>query len=140
MEISISGLDAAIKKLENLKNRAYQGVKDEIGKQTEIIATDARSLCPVDTGHLRESIQTRVIENKSQITGEVFTDVEYAPYVEFGTGQRGEKAGLKREGINLAYNPDWAGMAPQPFMYPALEVHRDDIMEKLKAAVVMELK
>ncbi|MDE5781487.1 MAG: HK97 gp10 family phage protein [Lachnospiraceae bacterium] len=140
MEISISGIDAVVKKLEEVKNNAYQELKDEISKQTELIATDARSLCPVDTGHLRESIQTRIVENKNEITGEVFTDIEYAPYVEFGTGQRGEKAGLKREGINLAYSPDWAGMDPHPFMYPALEAHRDDIMEKLKAAVVMELK
>ena len=42
----------------------------------------AKDLCPVDTGNLRNSI-THAVEGKSAIIG---TNVEYAPYVELGTG------------------------------------------------------
>jgi len=45
----------------------------------------AKGLCPVDTGRLRSSITSGLIEDGDTIAGVVGTDVEYAPYVELGT-------------------------------------------------------
>ena len=58
----------------------------------------AKSLCPVDTGRLRSSIQHQIALDAGEITGRVGTNVEYAPYVEFGTRK-------------------WVG---KPFLIPAL--------------------
>jgi HK97 gp10 family phage protein len=47
----------------------------------------AKRLCPVDTGRLRSSISWAVQIGGEGIVGRVGTDVEYAPYVEFGTSR-----------------------------------------------------
>jgi HK97 gp10 family phage protein len=47
----------------------------------------AKQLCPVDTGRLRSSISTAIIVDGRSISGIVGTNVEYAPYVEFGTSR-----------------------------------------------------
>lgn len=54
-------------------------VMDKVGEQ---IQTHAKSICPVRTGKLQESISHEATENEAVI----YTDVEYAPYVEYGTG------------------------------------------------------
>lgn len=41
----------------------------------------AKENCPVDTGNLRASISTRMTGTQ----GIVYTNVDYAPYVEYGT-------------------------------------------------------
>ena len=46
---------------------------------------NAKQLCPVDTGRLRNSITNQVlVDEKAVIIG---TNVEYAPYVELGTSR-----------------------------------------------------
>lgn len=60
----------------------------------------AKLHCPVDTGRLRASIETTQTEHQGAVTARVGTNVEYAPYVEFGTSQQ----------------------AAQPFLYPAFQV------------------
>lgn len=60
----------------------------------------AKELCPVDTGRLRDSITYSVNDN----TVYLGSDVEYAPYVEFGTHKQ----------------------KPQPFMSPAMQDHLDE--------------
>ena len=47
-----------------------------------VVEKDAKKKCPVDDGTLRGSITSEVEDNQ----GIVGTNVEYAPYVEFGTG------------------------------------------------------
>ncbi|MBC7128399.1 MAG: HK97 gp10 family phage protein [Thermoplasmatales archaeon] len=46
------------------------------------IEKEAKRICPVDTGRLRSSITTEKIDKLAYAVG---TNVEYAPYVEFGT-------------------------------------------------------
>lgn len=49
------------------------------------IQKDAKLACPVDTGRLRSSIQTDFKAGHVEIIGEVYTNVEYAPHVNYGT-------------------------------------------------------
>lgn len=67
-------------------------------KTTLRIEALAKMKCPVDTGRLRNSIQHQIALDNGEITGRVGTNVEYAPYVEFGTRY-------------------WSG---KPFLIPAL--------------------
>ena len=46
------------------------------------VQTDAKLLCPYDTGNLRKSIGYFVLSSKHAIVG---TNLEYAPHVEYGT-------------------------------------------------------
>lgn len=47
----------------------------------------ARSLCPVDTGRLRSSIQMVKGKDRDGVYVEIGTNVEYAVFVEFGTSR-----------------------------------------------------
>lgn len=49
------------------------------------IQRKAKQKCPVDTGRLRSSIDTALDVSEEGIAVLVGTNVEYAPYVEFGT-------------------------------------------------------
>jgi hypothetical protein len=56
--------------------------------------------------------------------GEVWNNVEYAPYVEFGTGQRGSASTFPGKPEGLAYTAGWIGMAARPHFTPAVEEGR----------------
>jgi HK97 gp10 family phage protein len=90
-----------------------------------------------DTGALSRSISSKVEGNK----GIVFTPLEYAPYVEFGTGLFAEN-GNGRKDVPWNYQDDkgeWhstSGMKPQPFLRPALHENREEIIRILKGGVL----
>lgn len=77
--MEIIGLDRLKTKLNNITGI---NVRDAISKSCYIVETDAKKNCPVDTGTLRRSITSEIHDKY----GEVGTNVEYAPYVEYGTG------------------------------------------------------
>jgi HK97 gp10 family phage protein len=63
------------------------GLRANVDHLLDMAAAEARKRCPVDTGRLRQGIQTDVDtgEAHSDVTGVLFDDVDYAPFVEFGT-------------------------------------------------------
>lgn len=86
-----AAFDGAIARLRDETERKLT----KVGLQ---IQSDARRACPVDTGRLRASIAMEpVVRQGDRFVLKVGTNVEYAPYVEFGTSR----------------------MRPQPFMRPA---------------------
>lgn len=98
-----------------------------------IVQAEAKTLCPVDTGRLRNSISERTIQTKNETYSEVFTNLEYAPYVEFGTGIRGEMSTYnKYMGSEITYRQDWQGHPAQPFLYPALKNNEQRIVDYVK--------
>ena len=56
------------------------------------VEAEAKRLCPVRTGRLRASITTEKIDTAAYAVG---TNVEYAPYVEFGTRKMRAKPYLR---------------------------------------------
>jgi len=71
-------LEAALKlKVAELREGAVAAVAEEV----ELTANDAESGAPVDTGHLRGSIQRRA----GDLEGEVRATARYAAFVEHGT-------------------------------------------------------
>lgn len=75
----ILNLDRLLSKFDNLQNIDLEG---PLTKACLLVENDAKKNCPVDTGQLRQSITHEVEGN----TGVIGTNVEYAPYVEYGTG------------------------------------------------------
>lgn len=53
---------------------------------TEAVLDEAKRTCPVRTGDLRDSLTYQVDVQGQKITGVVYTDAEYAPYVHEGRG------------------------------------------------------
>lgn len=83
----------------------------------------AKRLCPVDTGNLRNSISHTVDEDEP--AAYIGTNLEYAPYVELGTGQYNPQ-GRPTPWVYQDAKGDWhwtKGNPAQPFLKPAVADH-----------------
>lgn len=137
MSITIQGMERVLEALQELGET--DGYEERLGECCAIVERAAKKKAPKDTGELRRSIQSRVDNTGDAIQGIVFTPLEYAPYVEFGTGIFAENGG--RMDVPWNYKDDkgeWhstSGQKPQPFMRPALLENREKIMRKLTQGV-----
>ena len=129
-EIKFEGLDEILYKLDKISSNA--NIEEALGTCCAIVEKSAKQKAPKDTGALRRSITSKVEDNQ----GIVFTPLEYAPYVEYGTGLFAESGG--RKDVPWNYQDDegkWhstSGQKPQPFMRPALEENKQLIKQILK--------
>lgn len=139
MSISIEGLSELFEKFDNIGNtNNYIATIQRLCRKVE---RTAKVKCPRKTGHLERSITHTVENNGDKVVGIVGTNADYAPYVEFGTGKFAESGNGRK--TPWAYVDSetgqiiWtAGQKPQPFLHPALDEHRDEILKELKAAGV----
>ena len=131
--------------IDNNKDKILEHLEKEKPRILEIIGLKAekyaKALCPVGTpestgkkgyrgGTLRNSITHQVDED----TLSVGTNVEYAPYVELGTGP------------NFTPPPEWESfdtpkgsgvghgyVKPRPYLRPAIEEHRAEYEQIMKS-------
>ena len=107
--------------LEELKVAALRAL-ERCGLQAEGYAKD---LTPVDTGNLRNSITHQVSEDGREVY--IGTNVEYAPYVELGTGIYAEGGGGRpTPWVYQDEKGQWhwtRGNPAQPFLKPAVADH-----------------
>ena len=134
-QIEFEGLEEIQKKL--AKMLTPEQMEKALGKACAVVERSAKQKAPKGDGNLRRSITSRVLD---AFTGEVFTPLEYAPYVEYGTGLFAEEGG--RTDVPWNYQDDegnWhstSGMKPQPYMRPALEENRENIKRILKEGMM----
>lgn len=76
----------------NIKESSRTGLE----RGTKKIQKNAKYLAPVKTGALRNSIKTKSKIVQDEVEAQVYTNLEYAPYVEFGTGQKGAESSIDR--------------------------------------------
>ena len=149
MAIRIVGLDKFAKKINRLASEVEPVVVAGVNRATIKVEGDAKMLCPTNRyqagGTLRQSIHPAVHIQKDAVVGKVSTIMEYAMFVEFGTGIRGQITNRNKK-LNLAYRqtpwvytPDdgesfftTIGNVAQPFLYPALHTNKQAI-EKIIA-------
>lgn len=108
---NINGLDRLMRQYGALARVvAGQNMEEAIGRAAHIVQGEAKLMCPVNDGELRQSIKTSVQSAMGNVTGTVYTNKKYATYVEFGTGPAGEAdhAGISPE-VSPAYtqSPWW---------------------------------
>lgn len=115
-------------------------LRQALGRACALVERSAKEKAPKDTGALRRSITSEITNENGNLTGVVFTPLEYAPYVEYGTGLFAEKGG--RKDVPWVYQDDkgeWhstSGQKPQPFMRPALNENREQIIRIIKEALI----
>ena len=135
MALEIQGLEEVVDTLETMASDATleQALMDAC-MLVEGAAKEKRK--KGRTGDLRRSITFRIEGNK----GIVYSPLEYAPYVEYGTGLYAENGG--RTDVPWAYIDEetgeliWtAGQHPQPFMRPALDENRQEIVRILREGI-----
>ena len=134
MSIELEGLDGVLNALDNLVSPAQLRVA--MGKACALVERSAKQKAPKGAGELRRSITSKIEEDGKDIVGIVYTPLEYAPYVEYGTGLFAEEGG--RQDVPWHYQDDegeWhttSGMHPQPYLRPALDENREEIKRILK--------
>lgn len=130
----IKGIDNVLKSLENLID--IKELEQTMGKACALVERTAKEKAPKDTGALRRSITSKIEAIDDTIVGVVFTPLEYAPYIEYGTGLFAEETG--RMDVPWNYQDDkgeWhstSGRKPQPYLRPALEENREKIKKLFK--------
>lgn len=132
-EVRIDGMEEVIDMLDHVTD--LKVVQSALQQCCALVEREAKQLAPKDNGDLRRSISSKVEGTQ----GIVFTSLEYAPYVEFGTGLFAEQGG--RTDVPWSYQDDkgeWhttSGQKPQPFMRPALNNNRAKIKAILKGGL-----
>lgn len=96
---------------------------ERCGQQAEGYAKD---LVPVNTGGLRNSIVHIVLDTVPAAF--IGTDLEYAAYVEFGTGSYSKTGGgtPKSHWVYMGDDGEWhigKPMKPRPYLKPAIANH-----------------
>lgn len=89
--------------LDALLNGPDGPIGRDLARRTNAVHRAAVRLVPVDTGRLRSSIAQALGSDGEGLYGIVGTDVEYGPYIEFGTSR----------------------MRAQPYLRPALDAARN---------------
>lgn len=135
--IRLEGIEEVLGQLENITNvRTYENA---LKRACALVERSAKQKAPKGNGDLRRSITSRVDVQGDELVGVVYTPLEYAPYVEFGTGLFAENGG--RTDVPWNYQDDegeWhstSGMHPQPYMRPALDENREEILRLLREGV-----
>ena len=135
-KITIEGEDVVIKALEKCAD--MERLREAMGKACALVERSAKqNISPMrGTGELGRSITSKVEVDAAGVQGVVFTPLEYAPYVEYGTGLFAEDTG--REDVPWCYKDEqgnWyttSGMHPFPYMRPALNDNRENIKRILQ--------
>lgn len=91
--------------LKNIADMLENSMESIILSAGESVKNSAQSMCPVDTGKLRDSISVSAEGNKAVISA----NTDYAAYVEFGTSK----------------------MPPKPFLVPSLIGNSDAILKAI---------
>ena len=136
-DIKFEGLDKLIDKIEDIGD--VQAIASAMQDACNLVEGSAKDKAPKDTGALRRSITSKIEINGSEIDGIVFTPLEYAPYVEYGTGLYAENGNGRQ--TPWVYRDDKGdyhythGQHPQPFLRPALEENKDEIIQIIKEAL-----
>ena len=135
VEFNKQSLNAFYKYLKDLEDEVSDYVRAEIEDSILAIESQAASDVRVDTGNLKNSIQSTPIKvSKNEISGGVEVGAEYAPYVEFGTGTRVKvpselsefASQYKGNGIKAVNLP------ARPFFYPAVWKQRQELPKNIE--------
>ena len=97
-----------------VKKDMNRAIKAGLTASGMVVQSQAKLLCPVDTGRLRNSIIFK-IKGHSAFVG---TNVEYAPHIEYGTVKMPPKSFLRaaideqRESIPRIFNREFKKVFP----------------------------
>ncbi len=121
-----------------------QAVRETLQVATLVAEAEAKKSAPIDKGLLRGSIHSDIRTIGNETVGVVGTNLEYAPYQEFGTGiygpkgspitpKRGKFLVFKNKAGRQVFARSVKGSRPRRFMAKGLKAVQNN-MTKIKAA------
>jgi HK97 gp10 family phage protein len=156
----VDGLNQALANIQEWTEEKKQAVKDAINESALNIQTGAKQRLTsggnVDSGRLRSSIQIEPA-SADHMTLTVGTNVDYAPYVEWGTGVYANHPSIAGRSTPWAFpvaatsgrkHYNWRiididgvpyyltkGAKPHPFLFPAAEEERPNYIRNIEGAL-----
>lgn len=133
-DIRLEGLDEVLASLDDLADTS--NIENTLIKACLLVEATAKQKAPKGNGELRRSITSKI----DGTVGMVYTPLEYAPYVEYGTGLYAENGG--RQDVPWSYKDDegnWhttSGRHPSPYFRPALYENREKILKIIKDGII----
>lgn len=134
--IEVEGLKELTAKIKGSEKKINDLLEGQIAIAVQNIANNARTAAPSDKGFLRNSIKA----DSKGLFGEVSVGVNYAPYVEFGTGGLVDvPAGLESYAMTFkGRDIKQVNLIARPFLFPAffretkqMDVRIDKGIEKI---------
>lgn len=116
--IKLLGLGSLMKKVDAMSEGVERALRSAVFEGCTIVHESATRIVPVRTGNLKGSLSVDVQSQPGAALGRVGTNVEYAPYVEFGTDR----------------------MDARPYLRPALDENQERIRKKMQEAIKRELR
>lgn len=106
--VTIDGLNQLRRALKSLEPEAAAGFRQAGYASATIVADEAKTIVPVLTGRLRDTIRAALIESGGKVRAGI-KSVPYAGPIHFGWGRR--------------------NITPQPFLYSAIDSRRDEVLD-----------
>ena len=146
LEYKVEGLDGLLNKLNTLGTDVEEIVDNALYQGAQKIQGDAKRLIKAkgafDTGRLHGSISVETIPNGYAIG----TNVEYAPYIEYGTGPLGDPTVPHTTRKYRRYkdeNGNWDtfhGMKARPYLRPALNINKKYVAKLVRSRLLNVLR
>jgi HK97 gp10 family phage protein len=120
VQVKVSGINILLKDLDKYSQDVQLGVYKEVRAWAERTEADAKRDVPVDTGALQGSIRSVVSNNGLTwiVKAGGINNVNYAPFIEFGTGARVDQAFLQEYGL-VEYAKQFRGKQDPFFPLPS---------------------
>lgn len=115
VRVKVSGINILLQDLDKYSKEVEQGIYKEVRGWAERTESDAKRDVAFDTGALQSTIRSVVSNNGLTwiVKAGGIKGVNYAPYIEFGTGAGVDQAFLQEYGL-VEYASDFIGKQP-PF-------------------------
>lgn len=133
--IKVDGLNTTINAIKSNKQKIEKTIQDELNIFGFKTVADAKRNAPVDEGTLRNSIS--FVKSDNSVT--ISVNVDYAAYQEFGTrsfvqiSPGWEEFAAQFKGSQRAISMLANGVKPHPYLIPAVEKNRIELIKQLKA-------
>ncbi len=151
------GLARINQRLKAIPESIQIAVRKAMEKSAQEIVDMAKTLCPVDSGKLRDSIAwtwgdapngSVVIAQSAATSGLAITVyagnavADYARWVEFGTqgSTAGQKVPTGKAGKTRKSYRTHSGTAAQPFFFPAYRLNKRKAQARMKRAATKAIK
>jgi len=143
MSKQIKGINKLINNIKKFGKEAEKDIDLTFNLVVKEMVADAKTTAPKDTGKLAQSIQSQKIKDNAYLMYVGGVGTKYAPYIEFGTGNKVSLSYLKDIGFPDSYAAKFKGagvkqvnISPKPYFFPAIikgqKRLNDDLKDLLK--------
>ena len=137
IRIDTSELDRFSVDVGKLSDKTKVNVQKVLNNTGFKIETKAKGNVPVDTGHLRRGITTKI--GNMEVTVHT-SNIKYAPMVEYGTKPhiikaKNKKALYWKGAKHPVKSVNHPGSKAKPYLIPAFESEKDNLIKNLKEVI-----